>query len=460
MPVMDGWQFRAAQKGDPTLARIPVLAVSADGSPQAEAIDAAAYLRKPLSSDALLRAIGKVLGEAERQRILGRLDEAERFAALGRLAASVGHEINNPLAYISMNLDLATDTIGRFLASAFTAGGQVPDDLAPVPVMLHDCRIGIDRIRDIVRDLQHLTQGAESKRATFEVSELLDESLAMARSKIDQRARVSKQYGVLPALTGDRSAIGQVLLNLLLNAAQALPDGHADSNEIAVRTFSEGRSVVIEVRDTGVGIPPHLLPRIFDPFFTTRKLGEGMGLGLAISCRIIADHGGRIEVESGPGKGSVFRVVLPVAGATLETSKGDQEDAVPKTAPQGPRVLVIDDDEAVGHLISLALAEYDVTVVFRARDAFALLAAHENFDVIICDLSIADLSGPEVLARLQSGWPEQAKNLTFMTGATLTPEIAAFVLRSKHRILTKPFSIDELRSMVDAQLEEQTRGRN
>ena len=144
---MDGWEFRAAQKSDPKLARIPVLAVSADGSAKAAAIDAEAYLRKPLSTDALLDTISRILGEAERRRLLGRLEEAERFAALGRLAASVGHEINNPLAYVAMNVEQAMSEVARLLAQDAPGPGAG----ASLPTLLRECRVGLDRIRDVVQ---------------------------------------------------------------------------------------------------------------------------------------------------------------------------------------------------------------------------------------------------------------------------------------------------------------------
>ena len=158
MPVMDGWQFRAEQKRDPALAAIPVLAISADGSAKAAAIDAQAYLRKPVSTDALLTAISRIFAEAERQRLLKKLEEAERFAALGRLAASVGHEINNPLAFISMNVDMAAVQVNRFLENAAVAG---IDDIASLPAMLSECRVGLDRIRDVVKDLLRLSRKSQ-----------------------------------------------------------------------------------------------------------------------------------------------------------------------------------------------------------------------------------------------------------------------------------------------------------
>ncbi len=183
MPVMDGWEFRAAQKSDPALAQIPVLAISADGSAKAAAIDAQAYLRKPLSTDALLNAIGRILGDAERRQLLGRLEEAERFAALGRLAASVGHEINNPLAYVAMNVDMTVSRIERFMRHDRT-GASTSEELATLPSLLRECRVGLDRIRDVVKDLQRLSRRSDVRRETFSLNELCDETLAMARNHL------------------------------------------------------------------------------------------------------------------------------------------------------------------------------------------------------------------------------------------------------------------------------------
>lgn len=324
MPVMDGWEFRAAQKNDPNLAIIPVLAVSADGSAKAEAIAADGYLRKPLSTPTLLETVARILAHAERQRLLGRLEEAERFAALGRLAAGVGHEINNPLTYVSLNVDLVVNEIGVLLAkhAEGVAPARVatsPQKLANLREMLEESRNGLRRIRDVVKNLQGLSTPPKGKRELYSLNELLDESLAMARNHIEHRATVIKRYGVLPALLGDRSAIGQVFLNLLLNAAQALPEGLAHQNEITLTTsVLEGEGeVAVDIRDTGAGIPPDVLPHIFEQFYTTKPIGEGTGLGLAVSHRIVIEHGGQVLVDSELGRGSTMRVVLPL-GAVAE----------------------------------------------------------------------------------------------------------------------------------------------
>jgi signal transduction histidine kinase len=457
MPVMDGWEFRAAQKSDPALARIPVLAVSADGSAKAAAIDAQAYLRKPLDTDALLNAIGRILGEADRQSLLRRLEEAERFAALGRLAASVGHEINNPLAYVSMNVDLAVTQLEQFFGRAHRSTATA--GLANLPSLFRECRVGLDRIRDVVKDLQRLSRQGEVRRETFSLNDLLDESLAMARNQVEHRARVRKLYGEVHAVVGDRSALGQVLLNLILNAAQALPEGQAESNEITLRTYMQGANVAVEVADTGAGIPPQALPHIFDPFFTTKPIGEGTGLGLAVSCRIVADHGGRIDVESEVGRGSLFRVTLPIAQPPVRETSDDRGRAAERQIARA-RILVIDDLPAFGRTISRGLSEHEVTVVARANDAFALLAADETFDVVLCDLLMPETGGRGVFERLQADWPALARNVIFMTGGAFTPESREFLERTPQAVLTKPFSLGELRAAVRLLMEDRGDGSN
>jgi two-component system, cell cycle sensor histidine kinase and response regulator CckA len=458
MPVMDGWEFRAAQKSDPVLARIPVLAVSADGSAKAAAIDAEAYLRKPLSSDALLNAIERILGESERRALLGRLEEAERFAALGRLAASVGHEINNPLAYVSINLDTVFGRLERFLRHDASAAAT-SEDLVTLPSLLRECRVGLDRIRDVVKDLQRLSRRSDVRRETFSLNDLLDESLGMARNQIEHRARIRKELADIPAVIGDRSALGQVLLNLLLNAVQALPEGRAGANEVTLRTYARDEHVHLEIGDTGAGIPPQVLPHIFDPFYTTKPIGEGTGLGLAVSCRIVADHGGRIDVESEVGRGSVFRVVIPVA-RTAPAEPPLVADSDPEETPVRARILIIDDVPAFGRSIARALEDHEVTVVTRAEDAFARLEVSTAYDVILCDLLMPELGGRGVFDRLRVDWPELIPRVIFMTGGAFTPESRELVESSPQMVLTKPFSLDELRSAIDRLMRERDDGRN
>ena len=155
------------------------------------------------------------------------------------------------------------------------------------------------------------------------MNDLLDEALTLVRNHVAHRAVIVRRYETLPPFSGNRSAMGQVFLNLLLNAAQSLPSGQASANEVRALTSVRDGEIVVEIGDTGAGIPREVIPHIFDPFYTTKPIGEGMGLGLAISNRIVADHGGRIEIDSDAGRGTTVLVILPLGLATPEPAPSE-----------------------------------------------------------------------------------------------------------------------------------------
>jgi signal transduction histidine kinase len=319
MPVMDGWTFRDAQRRDSRLASIPVVAISADGTAQATTISADAFLRKPLHLPALLATIARVLAECEQRARSSHWQNVERLASLGRIAAAVGHEINNPLAFVLLNVTLTTQWLQTI--SAPPASSRTPAEGKPVHdrfikearelgELLDDALIGLERIRRTVQALQSLTRTSDSKCEPVSLERVIDESVDIVRDQLEHRARLIKRYGGVPPVTGKANALGQVFVNLLMNAAQAIPEGNALGNEISVRTVFDGSRVVVEIADTGRGIAADLLPRIFDPFFTTRSVGEGTGLGLAICHQIVSEHGGELAITSELGHGTTCTLSL------------------------------------------------------------------------------------------------------------------------------------------------------
>ena len=250
----------------------------------------------------------------ERKRMENQLIFAGRMAAVGTLAAGVAHEINNPLAYIVANIDFARHQITTVASrlSRSDAGGGPGHVLDETGEALTEARQGAERVRNIVRDLRVFARGDEEQSGPVAVRRVLDSSINIAWNEIRHRARLVKDYGDTPMVEGNESRLGQVFLNLLLNAAQALPEGHAEENEIALTTLVLEGELAVEIRDTGAGIPRDVLPHIFEQFYTTKPIGEGTGLGLAVSHRIVTDHGGQILVDSELGRGSTIRVVLPL----------------------------------------------------------------------------------------------------------------------------------------------------
>jgi signal transduction histidine kinase len=323
MPVMDGWAFRTLQRQDSRLAAIPVVAMSADGSPIATAVSAQAFVRKPLDLTQLLATIERVLWNDQALHQSAERDQLERFASLERVTAGVGHEINNPLTVATLNVAFAHDTTIRALHGVpSSVGSEAPaspivsdalrEDLGGIEDALAEARIGLERVRQIVAKLQSLSTVSNLERRELNLETVLDEAIEIAQYQIRHKARVTKRYGGIPAAEGDAAALTQVFLNLLVNAAQAIREGARSQNEIAVSTTHEGQHLVIEIRDTGEGIALDVLPRIFDPFFTTKGVNGGTGLGLAISRQIVEDHGGRLTVASESGCGTLCRVYLPV----------------------------------------------------------------------------------------------------------------------------------------------------
>jgi PAS domain S-box-containing protein len=246
--------------------------------------------------------------DSERERVQEQLLVSERLASLGLMAAGVAHEINNPLAFVVVNIRYALAELVEL-----SRDPRLTDRLADIADALDNAREGAERIQQTAKDLGVFARNDEGRLGVVDVRHVLDTCVNMALTEIRHRARLIKDYQDTPAVEGSDARIGQVFLNLLLNAAHAIVEGDCENNEITVRTFVRDGEVIVEIRDTGTGIADEHLERIFDPFFTTKPVDVGTGLGLPVCRRIVTGLGGRIEVESHLGKGSTFRVRLPAS---------------------------------------------------------------------------------------------------------------------------------------------------
>lgn len=239
----------------------------------------------------------------ERVRLRQQLLTADRMASIGMLAAGVAHEVNNPLAYVLNNVEMAMRELGPL-------GDSTRRSREALGVALE----GVDRIRTIVRDLLELSRVDDIALGPVDVRSVVESTLALAAQKIGERATLETDYRKVPHARGTASRLGQVLINLVSNALESMPASSRSTNRlvVTVKTASDGGALV-EIRDNGVGISPQHAARIFDPFFTTKAPGAGTGLGLAISQRLVAEMGGALTFESEPKRGSVFRVALTPA---------------------------------------------------------------------------------------------------------------------------------------------------
>jgi PAS domain S-box-containing protein len=233
-----------------------------------------------------------------------------RMAAMGTIAAGVAHEINNPLTYVLSNLEFVLE---EFCDEDAIPRSELVDEIVAA---LQASQRGAERVRQIVLDLKALSRSDDDSAGRVDVNGLVQTALAMLDNEIRHHACLDVELGEVPEVRGTEVKLGQVFLNIIQNAAQAIAPGHAHENTIRVRSgVTSGGRVFVEVSDTGTGIAPKHLPRIFDAFFSTKQVGVGTGLGLAISHRAVTSLGGTIEVHNQPGGGACFRVVLPVAEA-------------------------------------------------------------------------------------------------------------------------------------------------
>jgi PAS domain S-box-containing protein len=387
----------------------------------------------------------------ERRRMENQLIFAGRMAAVGTLAAGVAHEINNPLAYIVANIDFVRHQMTTF-ASRITrsgaSGGDLGHTMDEAGEALAEARQGAERVRNIVRDLRVFARGDEELSGPVALRRVLDSSINIAWNEIRHRARLVKDYGDTPMVEGNESRLGQVFLNLLLNAAHAIPEGETERNEIRVSTRTDARGrAVVEIRDTGTGIPETIREKIFDPFFTTKTASEGTGLGLWICSGILAGLGGDISVESEIGRGSSFRVTLPPVAIEAPTALAVR--AVAEAEAPGGRLLIVDDEPMIlGALRRSFSSDYKVTCVGDGRRALERIRGGDRYDVILCDLMMPELTGMDLYAELERLVPEQAERVVFVTGGAFTPRAREFLERVPNARVEKPIDFQNLKLLL------------
>jgi two-component system NtrC family sensor kinase len=390
----------------------------------------------------------------ERQRRDELLRRSERMASLGTTLAGVAHELNNPLA-----------AIGGFAQLMLRESTASDEDRAALQTIHHES----NRAAKIVRDLLTFARREEGQqRERIDLNDVIGYLMATQRYAMETRgiARELNLAPSLPRVLAERTQIEQVALNLLVNARQALEatiDAPAELGEgprqrqprIGVRTWTEGRRVMLEISDNGPGIPADLLSRIWDPFFTTKPEGEGTGLGLAMVHGIVTGYDGTIEVESDVGSGTRFIVSLPADTSTpspIEVEvRGDT--APPREQAARPLdILIVDDEPGIRRALSRYFASRGHAVV-SARDGLEAvkLARQSTFDVVVCDLRLPGLDGHEVVRRIRS-LPAGVRTRCIIMSGGGSPESVDLLRRDTvmvSAVIEKPYDMDELRRVVE-----------
>jgi two-component system, NtrC family, sensor kinase len=426
-----------ASIGEQTLQGRETSFLTAAGEPLTLSVNASAQR----DADGTLAGIVLVArDDRELRHAQAQLQMMDRLATMGTVAAGVAHEINNPLAFVLANLEFVQGEVER-TPTAFD-----PALREEIQRALRDSRDGAERMRDIVRELKSYARSSSDNVAPIEVSKLADASLRMIRNEVRHRARLVVKHEPAPLVVANEGRLVQVVINLVQNAAHAIPAGRASANEIRVTTGSTGAGeAFIEVRDTGGGIRPEHRARIFEAFFTT-KPGVGTGLGLAICQQIVRSSHGRIEVESEVGVGSTLRVVLPAAQraapATATLHRLEKIHAPPKR-----RVLVVDDEPAIGASVRRLLAD-DLVDFVTSGDAALERMARNTYDVVLCDVHMPESSGPQLFADIMARMPELASRFVFMTGGEISSGGREDVEHIARPVIDKPFTGELLREVI------------
>jgi PAS domain S-box-containing protein len=391
----------------------------------------------PIVLDADRAVLSIARDVTERKELQARILFADRMASMGTLAAGVAHEINNPLAYITANLE--------YIAEELTTTLALVDGLDEMRRAVVEAREGAERVRLIVRDLKTFSRADEDRRVSVDLRRVLESAVNMAHNEIRHRARLVKDLGPVPPVMANEARLGQVFLNLLVNAAHAIPEGNASQNQIRVACRAEGERAVVEISDTGVGIPPEILDRIFIPFFTTKPVGLGTGLGLAICQSIVSALGGSISVASKVGEGTKVRVELPISHEEVI----EHPSSTPTCDARRGRVLILDDEPQIGMALRRSLRnEHDVVSVTDAREALARLERGERFDVILCDLMMPEMTGMDFFAEVQRKIPQIAPSIVFFTGGAFTERAQTFLDTVTNPTLEKPPNLRKLRELL------------
>ncbi len=389
---------------------------------------------------AVVATFHDITAQREAERARARIAQQERLLTTGTLAAGVGHEINNPLAYVSSNIELAIEDLQAALSD------QPNERLASIVDALRDAEVGAQRIRRIVRGLRALAREERDPVAT-DCLEVIELSLSMSMHELRHKATVTVDANNVPPVLADDSRLSQVLVNLLANAGQAFETADPERNSVVISAFAASATRVgIVVSDNGPGIPPDVLPRVFDPFFTTKPVNTGTGLGLSISHSIISALGGTITCRSELGVGTSFEITLPAATTAREPSQ--HPTPAPPPHARG-RILVVDDDTSVLVVIARVLhGLHDVVARDDARDALDLIETGERYDLVLCDLTMPHLDGTELYERVRAIDVEQAERFVFITGAVVDSDAAARLASLGNERIDKPFTNEQLRDVA------------
>ena len=368
----------------------------------------------------------------ETRRLQEHLIQSEKLSAIGQLIAGVAHELNNPLASVLGFADFLVES------------GDVPAHLAePLRVIQQEAQ----RAGAIVKNLLTFARRQERDRRRLAIGTVLERTIALLRGQLlglHVEIELSVDAG-LPEIDGNLNQLQQVFLNLANNAAQAIAStGRDGGGHLLVHARRQADGVAVDVTDDGPGIPEELHHRVFEPFFTTKPEGEGTGRGLSICMGIVKEHGGRITLDSAPGRGATFTLEFPAA--CLAPPDGPAPES---HRPGAGRILLVDDEPPFLHYMRATLTAWGHQVEVATDGQEAITRALDgHYDLIITDVRMPNMGGRELYERLSREAPDVAACVVFSTGDAAGDNTMAFLERTGRPVLHKPFKLAELRRVL------------
>ncbi|WP_437305845.1 ATP-binding protein [Sorangium sp. So ce388] len=398
------------------------------------------------ASLALMRDVTEEV--ARRAQIL----HSEKLASIGQVAASVAHELNNPMAWVMANLEQIRSGAHKLVSAARpVASGSYEDLLRAIDLIdrsCHEALAGVERMRDIVTDLNLFSSSSERKPERVDLVDVIELALRMTGPQLSQLCRIERRYGEMPPLVGYPGKLSQVFVNLFINAAQAMPNRPRDENMVRVTTRFDAGVHHVEVEDNARGMTPEVVERIFDPFFTTKEESARPGIGLWVSRNIVEEQHGTMTVSSQPGIGTVFTIRLTgLDPADLPALRPPPEP--PRSSSRGT-ILFVDDEPMLLNAFARAFEErHEVLVAKSGHEALDLLRDRGGqIDAILCDLLMPQMSGMALYDEIGERFPQLQPKMAFMSGGAFTASAREFVERVDNPKIAKPISLDDLERVI------------
>jgi len=421
---------------------IPILVMSGTGRQGLESLGHGA-VDHLVKSPAMYSALPRVLRFAlERSVLAQRAAHLDRLALMGRIAAGTAHELSNPASFIALNQELLAARLRELREEA----PQLASGLDECLEMVEENRIGLERMRKLLSDMGRFSRSdSVGKMTPIDLHSLVEDVARLMKKPLAERARLRVLNDEVPAIRGDEHRLQQVLTNLLINARDATPvrDEHP---EILLTCRAYGDEVEICVCDEGEGMSDEVLARAFEPFFTTKGPG-GTGLGLALSAEIVHQHGGSLDVDSEPGRGTTFRLRFPTEAA---------RDSI---LPEGPaRLLLIDDDVTVLRAFQRALSTDHEVVAVSTVEAACEALTDGPYALVLSDVTMPAGGGQAVYEHATRVAPALAEQIVFVTGGLTDPRVRRFCESVPNRVLYKPVDVALVRRLVRNAVEQQRMG--